>query len=215
MQFDERAPTPTNPWTLNSLPIVVGWIDDEDRPAVLSGPQSTSDPWVTRRAGLEHRPRRGHAGRRQHRSPRRQGGDAAPTGSHRTGPWLALDARRHGPTGRVPVRARHRRARRAARHGRGAGPGRRPGRGPRARPRATAGARPRGRPGHDGAAASPAQGDDAAVVVGPVRGAPGVAGASPIRPRPDRRRVSGDGLSRAACRRGRDGALVQRSPMSA
>lgn len=45
MTFDEAPPTPTNPWTLNSLPIVIGWVDD--RPAVLSGPQSESDPWAT------------------------------------------------------------------------------------------------------------------------------------------------------------------------
>jgi hypothetical protein len=50
MPFDERTPTPTNPWTLNNLPIVIGWIDD-DRPAVLSGPQSTSDPWTTEGQG--------------------------------------------------------------------------------------------------------------------------------------------------------------------
>jgi len=49
MPFDEGTPTPTNPWTLNNLPIVIGWIED-DRPVVLSGPQSGSDPWATERA---------------------------------------------------------------------------------------------------------------------------------------------------------------------
>lgn len=46
MPADERAPSPSNPWTMASLPIVVGWVD-EDRPLLLAGPPSESDPWTT------------------------------------------------------------------------------------------------------------------------------------------------------------------------
>ena len=45
MPADERAPTPSSHWTLHNLPIVIGWVRD-DRPAVLAGPPSPSDPWA-------------------------------------------------------------------------------------------------------------------------------------------------------------------------
>ena len=215
MPFDERLPTPTNPWTLNNLPIVIGWLDD--RPAVLSGPQTESDPW----AAEEPDWKTVHVVATQVAdNVDRRGGkesDPAPTRCHRAGPRLAVDPCRHCSAGRVAVRTRHRRARRAAWHGGGAGAGRRPGRGPRARSGTAPGARPRGRPDHHGAPAPPAEGDEAAVAHRQLRAAERVARAPPARPRPDRRRVpAGEQLTRAEADRdrGRDDTLVQRAPLT-
>ena len=198
MPFDERAPTPTNPWTLNNLPIVIGWIDD-DRPAVLSGPQSTSDPWATegqgwstvhvvatqvadnidRRGGREATLRRLAATARAHGWPWIPAATARPDGSR-----CALAIAVHG----VPRAT-------AVELARGAGQGVVLELGPeRLRVLDLVGGQVTTVRRHH----LPRR-DDAAVADGPVRAAPRVAGAPPARPRPDRRRVgAGDGLAEPA-----------------